>query len=186
MERVEEVVGETTSAVPVKLFCGMIAGEPDVMRLAKDRLSRLYGEIDLESESVPFDFTDYYRDEMGAPLVRKFLSFRNLMDPGRLAEVKIQTNTLEQEFAAMTGARRRRRINLDPGYLDAAKLVLATTKNFAHRIYLGQGIYAEVTLIFRKAGVGFFDWTYPDYRSESYTRFFLDVRRRYLSQRSDG
>lgn len=172
-------MGEESPVVPVTLFCGMIATDSDVMLQAKDRLIHWFGEIDLESEIFAFDFTDYYQKEMGANLVRKFFSFKSPIDPGRLADIKTHTNALEREFAASDGLRRR--VNLDPGYLDAAKLVLATTKDFAHRIYLGQGIYAEVTLNFRKNGCVYFDWTYPDYRSGRYTPFFLEVRRRHMA-----
>jgi len=158
----------------------MIAADVDLMQRVRDALFRLYGEIDVESDPVPFDFTDYYEDEMGTGLLRKFVSFATLIDPGRLAEVKVRANGLEREFAA--GAGGRRRINLDPGYVDASRLVLATTKNVAHRIYVGQGIYAEVTLTFRKNGCACFDWTYPDYRSGRYEGFFREIRRRYLDQ----
>ena len=153
-----------------------------IPRRAGNALTRLYGEIDWESDPIPFDFTDYYEEEMGTGLLRKFVSFATLIDPGKLAEVKIRTNGLEQELAMDTGGQRRRRINLDPGYVDASRLVLATTKNVAHRICLGQGIYAEVTLTFRKKGCAYFDWTYPDYRSDRYTGLLCEIRRRYLDQ----
>ena len=175
-------MGEIVPALPVKLFCGMLAADPDVMLRAGNALTRLYGDLDWESDLMAFDFTDYYEDEMGTGLQRKFVSFATLIDPGKLAEVKIRTNGLEQELARDAGGRRRRRINLDPGYVDASRLVLATTKNVAHRIYLGQGIYAEVTLTFRKNGCAYFDWTYPDYRSDRYADCLREIRRRYQDQ----
>jgi len=180
MERAVPVVGEIVPALPVKLFCGMIAADTRLFLRAGNVLTGLYGDIDWESDPIPFDFTDYYEDEMGTGLLRKFVAFAKLMDPGRLADVKIRTNGLEQELA--TGTDGRRRINLDPGYVDGSRLVLATTKNVAHRIYLGQGIYAEVTLTFRKNGCGYFDWTYPDYRSDRYAGCLREIRRRYLEQ----
>jgi hypothetical protein len=146
----------------------------------------LFGPADLESDPISFDFTEYYRDEMGEDLLRQFVSFADLIDPGRLASTKIRTNALERELAAEETGRWKRRVNLDPGYLTAANVVLATTKDFAHRVYLGQGIYAEVTLNFRKDGVTHFEWTYPDYRSGAYDAFFLNVRRRYLAAVRDS
>ena len=180
-------MGDIKPTRPVKMFCGMIAADEDVIVQARSRLSLLYGEIDLESDAIPFDFTDYYKEEMGTGLVRKFLSFRDLIDPSRLAEIKIRSNALEQELATASGSRRCRRINLDPGYVEAGKLVLATTKNVPHRICIGQGIYAEVTLMFGKKGFTYFDWTYLDYRSGRYDPFFLEVRRRYMNgDRQEG
>ena len=177
MERAA-AVGEIQPVRPVKLFCGMIAADGEVMLRAREALARLYGAVDLESEPIPFDFTDYYQEEMGGGLVRKLIAFDPLIDPGRLAEIKVRTNDLERKLAATPGGRRR--VNLDPGYVDASKLVLATTKALAHRVYVGRGIYAEVTLTFRKKGCAYFDWTYPDYRSGRYTAFLLEIRRRYM------
>jgi len=173
-------MSEIIPVAPVKLFCGMIAANEKIIVEAKDRLRKFFGEIDLESDLIPFDFTDYYRVEMGESLLRKFISFSDLIDPGRLARIKIQTNGIEKELTVeMSGLRRT--VNLDPGYISADKLVLATTKNFSHRIYLGEGIYAEVTLNFKKGTCVFFDWTYPDFKSGKYTPFFLKVRQNYMS-----
>jgi hypothetical protein len=174
-------MGEARAAAPVKLVCGLIAvDDPSLIREAGDALTEAFGGIDLESEPTPFDFTPYYRAEMGEGLVRKFFSFARSIDPGELSSIKRATIAIEERFARRGGERPGRRVNLDPGYVTAAKLVLATTKDFAHRVYLRDGIYAEVTLAFHKSGIGAFAWTYPDFRSGRYDAFFLEVRRRCL------
>jgi hypothetical protein len=117
---------------------------------------------------------------MGDGLVRKFVAFADLIAPEELADAKVRTNSLEEEFAQRSEDDIRRRVNLDPGYIAPDKLVLASTKNFSHRIHLSKGIYAEVTLNFGKKGCVFFDWTYPDFRSGKYTEFLLDVRRKVM------
>ena len=144
---------------------------------AREGLTALLGEIDHASEVWPFQFTDYYAAEMGPNLLRQFVTFAAPGDPGELARIKLATNEIENGFAVTAGAALRRLVNLDPGYLTPAKLVLATTKDFAHRIYVGDGIYAEITLNFSREGVQPHPWTYPDYRSGLYAPFLLAVRR---------
>lgn len=114
---------------------------------------------------------------------RKFLSFESLISPQRLAEIKSLTNELEVRFQRQES---ERGINIDPGYVEAGKLVLATIKNQQHRIYLGKGIYGEVTLRFRKGRFEPWEWTYPDYRSAPYLKFFNRVREIYLEQLPKG
>jgi hypothetical protein len=173
-------MGRTRGPRPVTLVCGIIGRDGNIMERAQTRLTALYGDIDLASGPVPFDLTDYYSREMGNDLVRRFVSFAGLIDPGRLAEIKQQTNVVEQELGWNDGDRRIRRVNLDPGYVTPAKLVLATTKDFSHRIYLGQGIYAEVTLGFTRHGSKAFPWTYPDFAAGRYDAFLLKVRHKLL------
>lgn len=175
-------MGNIAPVEPVKLICGIIAGSEERFRDVKAELARIAGPVDGESERFAFDATDYYEREMGKPLHRWFVSFRALIDPARLAEIKQRTNEIEKRSASGEGSSVRRNVNLDPGYLTGASLVLATTKNFSHRIYIGDGIYAEVTLLFRKDGFTYFDWTYPDFRSGRYGEFLLQVRKSYLQQ----
>ena len=163
---------------PVKLIVGMFAAQERLFETARIELAESYGPTDHASPVWSFDFTDYYAEEFGQNLLRQFLSFAELMDPAKLPETKIHTNDLEQQFAADN----RRQINLDAGYIDLSKLVLATTKNHQHRIYLGQGIYGEVTLRFTRKSFRPWEWTYPDYRTDHYIRFFNDVRDKYLDQ----
>jgi len=167
---------------PVKLICGIIGPGPEEARLAEERLAELYGPVDLRGPAVPFDLTDYYEDEMGPGLERRFLSFAGLIRPEDLPDIKLRTNALEDEIRRASG-RARRVVNLDPGYVTAAALIMATAKNFAHRVPLGKGIYAHLELLFVKDGVKVLDWTYPDLRGEAHREFFRAVRARYLAQR---
>jgi hypothetical protein len=128
------------------------------------------------SEAFDFVETDYYDAEMGAGLKKQFWVFGNTIDPGRLAAIKRQTNFWEAEYAGLKTHTEPRPLNLDPGYLTLAKLVLASTKDHAHRIYLAEGIYAEVTLSFRRGAWQPFDWTYPDYRRADFQQFFSRCR----------
>ncbi len=171
-------MSEPKEIKPVKLICGIIAVNEEMAERATAALVRMYGEPDLELGPIPFDSTDYYGKEMGQDLVRKFIAFDELIDPGRLAAIKLATNDLEKEIAVCGG----RPVNLDPGYVSESKLVLASAKNFAHRLYLGDGIYGEVTLHFRKGGAIHYEWTFPDYRTDIYKRFFEEVREAYRSQ----
>ena len=165
---------------PVELLVGMLASDPEEFDLARELLLRRFGPVAEESDTFPFDVTHYYDSELGTPIYRKFLSFAPLIDPGNLAAIKCLTNELEQLRARERGTQPRRPVNLDPGYVDAARLVLATTKDRAHRIYLAQGIYAEVTLIYEKGAWQLLPWTYPDYRAPTYHPFLTEVRRTYL------
>lgn len=165
----------------VKLVCGIIASDERYFKKAEDCLVRLYGSIDLESSVFTFDFTDYYEKQMGRNLKRKFLSFRDLVSPERLSEIKLRTNELEEEIR-QEFKESRRVVNLDPGYMTQAALIMATVKDFAHRIPLKNGIYAHLELLFTKTGVKTLDWTYPDYKTEEYREFFVEVRRIYLAQ----
>jgi len=172
-------IGETR---PVKLICGAIGVDRKAVTAAMAAVSARYGAVDLESEWIPFDFTKYYEPEMGTGLLRRFCSFADLIDPSELAGVKRYTNEIEVAHSVTCRGTRRRRVNLDPGYVDTSKLVLASTKDFSHRMYLGGGIYAEVTLNFHKHGLSFFDWTYPDFKSGAYTPFLLEARRRLMKR----
>ena len=178
-------MGEVKPPAPARLFCGMLAANEALLRRAGKLLDEEFGPIDATSDVIPFSFTDYYAGEMGTGLLRKFGSFRPPIDPGGLAEIKLRTNELERQLASVE-ATARRRVNLDPGYVTPAKVVLATTKNFAHRIYLGQGIYAEITLNFRRNKCVFHDWTYPDFRSESHAHYFLGLRKLCLARARKG
>jgi hypothetical protein len=123
---------------------------------------------------------------MGPNLLREFLSFRDLIPPDRIAAIKRETNGIEQELASALKAPAPRPVNLDPGYLSASKVVLATTKDYAHRLYLADGIYAEVTLNYCDGRWQPRPWTYPDYRTDAYAGFFAQMRKLYLEQRSSG
>jgi hypothetical protein len=196
---------------PVKLIIGVLAANEVALAAAIKAVSAKFGRIDLTSDVWPFTQTDYYRDETGPNILRQFVSVERLIDPGRLAKIKRITNKLEQNLAislhviasevkqsqfldinrlprrpdkpgllAMTPLPRP--VNLDPGFIEPSKLVLATTKNYSHRIYIGHKMFAEVTLIYEKGIWRDFDWTYPDYRQPGYQDFFTKVRTRLLEQ----
>jgi hypothetical protein len=169
-------MGEVQEPRPVKLICGVLAAAPDVLGQVRGELAAAFGAIDVESAVIPFGFTSYYEGEMGPALLRQFVAFRSLVDPGRLAEVKLVTNAIEQRFTVDRGGRRARAANLDPGYLTPAKLVLATTKDSGHRVYLGLGIYAEATLGYHHGTWHAHPWTYPDYASGAYDGFLANAR----------
>lgn len=164
--------------MPVKLIIGLISPDLEEFLKVESALRRYFGEIDFRSQILPFDFTDYYQKEIGQDLKRQFLGFRRLILPEKISAVKLTTNGIERRFSTAG----RRRVNIDPGYLTSAKLVLATTKDFSHRIYLNKGIFAEVTLGFSKNSFQPFDWTYPDFRSKEYIAIFNQLRRIYLNQ----
>jgi hypothetical protein len=176
---------ELQNPKPVKLIIGILAANETALAAAVKAISEFFGKIDLTSDVWPFTQTDYYKDEIGPNALRQFVSIGNLIDPGRLAQIKHDTNSLEQQLAeklkvfnaddvisseakqsqsldtnrlprrpdesgllAMTPLPRP--VNLDPGFIEPSKLILASTKNFSHRIYIGNKMYAEVTLMYEK------------------------------------
>ncbi|MDP2940750.1 MAG: DUF4416 family protein [Candidatus Omnitrophota bacterium] len=164
----------------VKLIVGFIFKEESALKKAKLALIRLYGEVDFESPKLAFYHTNYYEKEFGSSLKRKFISFRKLILPQNLARIKAAANKLEKKLSRNS----KRLINIDPGYLNLAKLVLASTKDYKHRIYLGQGIYAEITLFYQRKTFTPWEWTYPDYRSREYIEIFNRIREIYSGQLS--
>jgi hypothetical protein len=163
---------------PVKLISSVFADTHDNLSLSITRLSALFGVVDYISDIRIFDYTRYYEAEMGSPLVRRFVTFEELIDPGRLPEIKGMTNGVERDISAD----RRRRVNIDPGYISHAHLILATGKPYMHRPYLNDGIYADLTLIFRHQSFLPLEWTYPDYAAMNTITMFNAIRRRYLIQ----
>jgi len=153
----------------------MLSAWPELFDRAAAAMAERCGEVSAESEVFPFDFTDYYESEMGAGIQRKFVAFATPFDPQDTADVKLWTNRLEKELAGPEFPAPRP-INIDPGYVTLSKLVLATAKDHAHRIYLRRGIYAEVTLTYTEREFRPMPWTYPDYRTGVCRRFFLGVR----------
>jgi hypothetical protein len=171
-------VGEVRMPKPVKLVASLLGGDPVRIEDARVRLETRYGPVDFASGALPFDQTDYYAEEFGVGLVRRIVAFGRLIAPDELPGIKIATNDLEAELAV--GARRT--VNIDPGYVTEAKLVLATTKDHPHRLYLGRGIYGEVTLQYVGGGFRSWPWTYPDYASPGYREVFEAIRARFRAQ----
>ena len=174
-------MGQASQPQPVKLVLPMLAGEPALFNTACERLVFTLGRIDYTSAILPFGHTTYYEKEFGPGLQRQFVAFERLVDPGRLAEIKLLTNSLERGLA-LAG---RRTINLDPGYLSLAKFILATTKDQSHRIYIGQGIYAEITLSYQHGEWRGCPWTYPDYQTSAYLLVISELRTIYINQLKD-
>lgn len=171
-------MGQLRKALPARLFIGMLSLNQDLFSRCEDILSQEYGCIDQESQILPWDVSDYYREEMGEHLFRKFIFFRDLINPGSLPLIKIFTNGIEERFAIASTSGSRRTINLDPGYVTEAKVILATTKDYAHRVYIGENIYAEVTLQYSTKERSFTDLphTYFDFRSDLYKNLFNKAR----------
>lgn len=156
----------------------MLSPEPMLFDTCMDILRDHYGPLDCMSEVWAWDKTNYYQTEMGTGILRKFIFCEQLIDPVLLPQIKLFTNDLEKKFTLPGPGPVRRRINIDPGYVTEAKVVLATTKDFSHRIYIGSGMYAEVTLRYSLRERRFMstDYTYPDYRSEAYATMFNRAR----------
>ena len=167
---------------PVKLIIGILAANHNCLHTAADSLSDKFGKVDFSSEVWPFDQTDYYKEQTGTRILRQFVSIKRLIEPGLLAKIKHQTNKLEQKLAKKLALPLTRPVNLDPGIIEPSKLILATTKNYSHRIYIGKQMYAEVTLIFDKGIWRPQAYTYPDYRQQCYFDFFDKVRTRLMEQ----
>jgi len=176
-------MGETKPPVPVKLITGILSSVIELFPEAEKVLQNKFGPIDQKTNLIPFAFTTYYNESMGTPIKRQFLSFQKLINPASIARIKIWTNQMEKRFAKKVGQSNiARPINFDPGYLNAAKLILASTKDYSHRIYLDGGIYAEVTLYYQNGTYRTSPWTYPDYQTKEYLDFFQSVRQTYLKQ----
>jgi Domain of unknown function (DUF4416) len=174
-------MGAIRQFTPVKLFAGILMSHTRLLPEIEQRLVAAYGPIDHRSEVLPFDFTDYYESEMGDIIDRVFFSFERLIEADQLPEIKRQTNQLETEMSPAFPSVKRP-VNVDPGYIEQAKVILASTKNFYHRMYLGGGVFGEVTMHFKNNTYQFFPWTYPDYQSKDYQEFFLRIRQIYRSQ----
>jgi hypothetical protein len=169
------VIGEPKQ---VKLFCAIISCDDDIKQKSFDILKEKLGEIDLISDVMPFDFSKYYNPEMGDNLKRFWFSFEKLISSADLSGIKVFTNSIEDSFAINN----KRKINIDPGYITPANVILATTKDYSHRVYLGKGIYGEVTTIYQKNGYIKLPWSYPDYLSQVSVDFLLKARTKLKKQ----
>jgi hypothetical protein len=171
-------MGEMKSAPAAGLFVGLLSAFPGAAAEARARMETRFGPVSEAAGPFPWNWTDYYRGDMGEGLLRWFLLFAVPAEPGDLAAIKTWTNRLEAEVAASGRWGARRPVNVDPGLLTARKLVLASTKDFTHRVYLGGGVYAEVTLRWERGAYRPFAWTYRDYRSEECVEFLARCRKR--------
>ena len=168
---------------PVKLVASIFTGETELFAEVLRRLQERFGPVDMLSEPMDFDHTDYYEEEFGPALVRRLASFDRLIRPEELPAIKLYTNSLEQEYLTEDG---RRRVNIDPGYVSLERFVLATCKNHYHRIYLGRGVYADLTLVYRKGEYRPLEWTYPDYSEPHMRALIKQIRLRYAYRIGKG
>lgn len=171
-------MGKESEHKPVKLVIPILYSNAQLFNKCKNILVENFGNIDYISDEIPFNFTDYYNNEMGTPITRIFISFNKLIKPEELVSIKKWTNKLELELSIEN----KRKVNLDPGYLTLAKFILATTKDFQHRIYMGNGIYEEVTLYYKNKQWTHHEFTFPDYRTETYKKILTDIRNIYYEQ----
>ncbi|MCF7803288.1 MAG: DUF4416 family protein [Candidatus Marinimicrobia bacterium] len=170
---------QPTEPDPVKLFIGVLYSDEQRMEQALKIGEESFSAVDYRSETFPFEVTDYYADEMGTPIFRMFVSFTELVNPGILASAKIRCNEIE-ETAAVDG---ERTVNLDIGYMDFHKVVLASAKFNGQKIYLDYGIYADPTLYYRKGSFHPYDWSFPDFKeSDRYYESLLEIRNIYKKQ----
>lgn len=175
-------MGEIIGTRPVKLFCGLLVNSVELFDKVEKILEEKFdNKIDKASDVVPFDYTTYYNHEMGDNILRKYIFFEKLISPTELVDIKILTNKIEEEFVNIeTG---NRIINIDPGYMNVSKVVLASTKDFKHRIYIGKGIFEEITLFYQKPdGFQAWEWSYADYKSPFGLKFFNSMRPIYRKQ----
>ena len=157
---------------------GFISAHPDLIKAATALLEKKFGPVDFESDTLIFNYTGYYTPEFGDGLLRKFIGFKKLVSEEGLGRVKLYTGKIESRFKAND----KRKINIDPGYLALGKLVLFSTKDFSHRLYLSKGVYAEVTLHFKQGSFRHWPYTFPDYRTSAYIDIFNRIREIYKKQ----
>ncbi len=171
-------MGSPKTHIPVKLFYAVLLSKTQNPEDVEFFLSERHGEIDLKSEAFNFNYTGYYEKEMGMDIKRIFYSFKKLIPAQELSNIKILSNAAELKFLSASGGRT---LNFDPGYLTNAKVILASAKDNIQRIYIGNGIYEEITLYYKNNTFNAFEWTFPDYK-QSYIPFFNQLRKRYSSQ----
>jgi hypothetical protein len=171
-------MSEPSEAEDVKLFSSLFSPGEALIETVIVELEGIFGPTDWISEGLLFDRTRYYEREMGWPLYRRFIAFRDLIRPDKIVDIKLRTNALEARYL-QDG---KRQINIDPGYISLERLVLTTGKNYTHRIYLSKGIYADLTLIFHRGTFRALEWTYRDYAAPEVINRFNEVRERYKEQ----
>jgi hypothetical protein len=173
-------MGTPREPKPAKFFVALLSSSREILSQAENDLVALISDIDGRSAVLPWNVSKYYEREMGSGLLRCFLGFSSLVTPERLAELKLRTQAVEDRYRQKSSSGRQ--INIDPGYLDAHKVVLASTKNASQRIYLRSGIYAEATLFYENGSFHGLVYTYRDYLWPEALDFFSQLRAGYLTQ----
>jgi len=171
-------LGKVKIPKPVKLICAVTFSDDINCEKINSILENNFEKIDLQSEIFDFIHTHYYEKEMGENLKKYYMSFVELIEAEKVTEIKIKTNIIEKQFSNDE----KRQINLDPGYIEKPKLILLSTKDFSHRIYLGSGIYGDLQYRMVGGQYQFNEWTYPDYKEDKIRHFFSRVRDRYCRE----
>jgi len=171
-------MSDPKEADDVKLIASLFSPEERILEKVILDLQAMFGSTDWVSPPLFFDRTRYYEKEMGWPLHRRFLSFKHLLRPEAIVDIKLQTNEIEKRYLQES----KRRVNIDPGYIALERLVLATGKNYTHRICLSKGIYADLTLVFHQGSFQNLPWTYRDYADPVVIGYFNDLREHYKNQ----
>ena len=172
-------MGNPAYPARVKLIASLICKDNDVLIVALTEMVPHFGSLDFVSETMPFDFTNYYTIEMGKDLWRRIVGFESLISSETISSIKLFTNHIEASFSTES---KQRKVNIDPGYINANHLMLATTKPAPHRPYLKDGIFSDLTLLYQEKGFKALPWTYPDYRSDKIIGIMQGLRQKYLFQ----
>lgn len=178
-------MGDILTPLPVKLFIALTYHDSSIYNNILEELKERFGLIDKVYHYDFSQFTDHYEDEIGKPLKKTIVIFQSLVSKEEFPELKIYSNKIEKMNANEDEYPMKRNINIDPGYLTEAKVVLMTTKNFSHRIYISKGIFGELALNYRGDSFSQNSWTYPDYASQEVIQFFNEVREDYREQISN-
>ncbi len=171
-------MAKTSLPNSVKLFVAVLWANPEVLNKAYKMLQDKWGSFDFEGEDHAFDITEYYENEMGKNLKRRFIAFEKLVSPEILVNAKITCNEIEE----ILEIKNKRGINLDIGYLDHNKIILASAKGAGQKIYLSDGIYADFIARFGKGNYQPFEWCFPDFKDGRYNLELLQIRDKYLIQ----
>ena len=171
-------MGKIKKSLPVKLISSIIYNNENLINNVLSELENSIGQIDFTTEPFVFNHTDYYNNEMGVNLQRRFIIFKELFNRDNIYTIKILTNQIEDKFSIEN----KRQINLDPGYISLENFILFTTKNYTHRIYLSSGIFADLTLIYENRQFNKLPWTYPDYASKEIRDFLQKIRDIYKNE----
>ena len=167
-------MGNPANPKPALLFTGILYSDKSYLSKAKESLLSAFGAALLETPPVSWDYSEYYKEEIGSPIMRTFIFFKDLINRAEIADIKLRTNDIETSLS-IDG---KRKVNLDPGYLTLANVILATTKGYSHRIYLGKGIYGEVSLLYKEKDKTFVPniFTYSDYQEKNCIEMFIKAR----------
>lgn len=171
-------MAETKLPQPVKFFIAALFSKSEVLSDALVIVKGLWGDLDFQSNDYPFDVTDYYVSEMGEGIYRRIFTLEKLYSPTLLVEMKLKCNSIENDLAYEL----KRSVNLDAGYLDHNKIVLASAKEAGQKVYLDKGIYADLAGRYKAGKYQSFEWSFPDFKDGRYDNDLLLIRKKYLKQ----